>query len=143
MRGIAERRTAPRWKRDLGALAGIVGLYALMQLLHITCPIRALTGISCAGCGMTRAWLSLLRLDIAAAFRYHPLVLLPIPAALLLLFRARLNRTVVRVGVGVVCAAFLIVYFVRLLILDDPIVVWAPTQGLIWRAASRMLGWQT
>ncbi len=37
------------------------------------CPIKAVTGIPCPGCGMTRAWLSVLRLDIRKAFAYHPM----------------------------------------------------------------------
>lgn len=34
---------------------------------HIVCPSRFLTGIPCPGCGMTRAFLALLRGDFAAA----------------------------------------------------------------------------
>lgn len=37
------------------------------------CPFRNLTGIPCPGCGMSRAWLAFLRLDILAAFRFHPM----------------------------------------------------------------------
>lgn len=37
------------------------------------CPFRGLTGIPCPGCGMSRAWLAALRLDMTAAFRYHPM----------------------------------------------------------------------
>ena len=48
------------------ALLGIV-------CLGLNCPIRSLTGIPCPGCGMSRAWLSALRLDILGAFRYHPM----------------------------------------------------------------------
>lgn len=38
------------------------------------CPFRFFFGISCPGCGMTRALLAALRLDFAAAFSYHPVV---------------------------------------------------------------------
>ena len=61
----------------MSALAGIVLFYVLLESLGVTCPIRFLTGISCAGCGMSRAWLSLLRLDLAGALYYHPLFWLP------------------------------------------------------------------
>ena len=37
------------------------------------CILHLLTGLQCAGCGMTRAALALLRLDLAAAFSYHAL----------------------------------------------------------------------
>ena len=48
------------------ALLGIV-------YLGLNCPIRSLTGIPCPGCGMSRAWLAALRLDILGAFSYHPM----------------------------------------------------------------------
>ena len=60
-------------RRDISALAGIALLYVALEAFGVTCPIRFLTGISCAGCGMSRAWLSLLRLDLAGAVYYHPL----------------------------------------------------------------------
>ena len=51
--------------------------YALFVFLlwyhRVPCFVLSLTGLPCAGCGMTRAWLSVLRLDFAAAFLYNPL----------------------------------------------------------------------
>ena len=46
----------------------------------ILCPLYATTGIYCATCGSTRATLSLLHGDLAAAFYFNPLfvVLLPL-----------------------------------------------------------------
>ncbi len=38
----------------------------------VICLLREITGVPCPACGMSRALLSLTRLDIAAAFRYHP-----------------------------------------------------------------------
>lgn len=49
------------------------GLLALWLVFEPGCMIRSLTGIPCPGCGMSRAWLSALKLDFAAAFRCHPL----------------------------------------------------------------------
>ena len=63
----------PVKKEDWAAVAAIIGMYGMMGMMGITCPILFMTGISCAGCGMTRAWLSLFRLDFGAAFYYHPL----------------------------------------------------------------------
>ena len=39
----------------------------------IPCLLYQLTGLQCAGCGLTRAAASLLRADVAAAFGYNPL----------------------------------------------------------------------
>ena len=41
-------------KNDIQALAGIVLFYVVLEGLGVTCPIRFLTGVSCAGCGMSR-----------------------------------------------------------------------------------------
>ena len=41
----------------------------------LVCPLHVL-GIYCPTCGITRASHALLRLDLAAAFTYHPLVFL-------------------------------------------------------------------
>ena len=109
-------------RRDVSALAGIALLYLLIESLGVTCPIRFLTGISCAGCGMSRAWLSLLRLDFAGALRFHPLFWLPIP-----------------VGLALCGALFLLVYLIRLG-LPGEIVVFAPQEGLIWRLLPGPIG---
>ena len=44
------------------------------------CLFKQLFGVSCPACGMTRAYISLLRLDIASAFHYNP-AFLTFPAA--------------------------------------------------------------
>ncbi|WP_294553663.1 DUF2752 domain-containing protein [uncultured Pseudoflavonifractor sp.] len=63
------------------AYAVFVGLTGL----SIPCPVRALTGLLCPGCGVTRLCMALLRLDFAAAWDANPvlLLLLPVLAALL------------------------------------------------------------
>lgn len=120
-------------KKHVEALCAIALFYLVIELLGITCPIRLMTGVSCAGCGMSRGWLSLLRGDLAAALSYHPLVFLPIPVAALLLLRQKLPKGVLcmsLVGAGVLLLA---VYFVRLADPEDAIVVFDPGQGLIPR----------
>ena len=64
--------------KNLGIFTLTVLLYIVfMTITGIGCPIRWFTGISCPGCGMSCAFISLLRLDFAAAFRYHPMIYLP------------------------------------------------------------------
>jgi len=45
----------------------------------VVCPMAALTGIPCPGCGMTRAALSALHGDFATSLRFHPLGMIIIP----------------------------------------------------------------
>lgn len=47
---------------------------AVMSITGIGCPIRWLTGIPCPGCGMSRAFFALLRLDFTGAFSFHPMI---------------------------------------------------------------------
>lgn len=54
----------------------------LMRHFGITCVFKHFLGIPCPGCGMTRAIISVLRLDFGAALYYNPLVFaLPYVAA--------------------------------------------------------------
>lgn len=126
-------------RKDATALAAVALFYLALEAVGVTCPIKFLTGISCAGCGMSRAWLALLRGDWAGALAFHPLVLLPIPAGLLLAFQKRLPKRVFDVGIWTCGALFIIVYFIRLA-LPGEIVVFAPREGAVWRLVSGLLG---
>ena len=125
--------------KDLRPIAAIALFYAVIEAFGVTCPILYLTGISCAGCGMSRAWLALLRGNLAGAFAFHPLFWLPVPAAALLLFRQRMPRRFFRWAAGIVCALFLAVYLVRMLAMEDPVAVFQPSQGLFGRIVFRVL----
>ncbi len=52
----------------VAARAGSAAVPALWS-----CPLRALAGIPCPGCGLTRALVAALRGDLAASLRFHPL----------------------------------------------------------------------
>lgn len=121
------------WKKHFGAFLIIAFFYLILQLLGITCPIRFITGISCPGCGMTRAWLAVLRLDWAAAFQYHPLFwLVPLAVAGFFL-RKKLPSALWKTFFIGVCIAFCAVYLVRLVSFEDAVVVWAPQKGFLFR----------
>lgn len=64
-------KKCPLWLKILLWLLGI-GIFIAYGLIF-GCTYKKLLGIPCPGCGMTRAWLSLLRGDIIGAFRWHPL----------------------------------------------------------------------
>lgn len=97
-----------------------IALILTMMLLHIPCPIKYLTGMSCAGCGMTRALLSALSLDFHAAFYYHPLWILLFPTAILLiLFRAKNKKIAFNAVLSCVVILFFAVWIYRLACGDD------------------------
>ena len=58
-----------------GLAGALVGVDAVDQLAWLPpCPFRALAGLPCPGCGMTRALLLLGQLRVAEALAMHPLV---------------------------------------------------------------------
>lgn len=62
-----------------------VSLDEALEHLPIFCPFKAITGIPCPGCGMTRAFLELAEGDFVAAFQLNPF---SIPFFLGLIFSA-------------------------------------------------------
>lgn len=100
----------------------IVLLYVFYYIVGIGCPIKFLTGISCAGCGMTRSWICLLHLDIKGAFYYHPLFFLPIIYFFLFLFKDKIQHKIFVCIVAIGMVAFIITYIFRLLNPDDVVV---------------------
>lgn len=103
------------------------------------CPFRFFFGISCPGCGMTRALLAALRLDFAAAFSYHPLFFL-LPFFLLGYYLVPwINWSRHYLLLGSVAALFVFTYLVRLLFLHDPVVTWHPASGTLLKPFFRLL----
>ena len=119
----------PVKKEDWAAVAAIIGMYGMMGMMGITCPILFMTGISCAGCGMTRAWLSLFRLDFGAAFYYHPLFWLPALLIVLFLFEKRIFKQ----WYWLWAALFLFVYGIRMFARQGEIVMFRPEEGFLYR----------
>lgn len=100
------------------------------------CPVRFLTGISCPGCGMTRALVAALRLDFRAAFAYHPLfILLPLIFAAYLFFD-RIDWKRWRWLLIALLVLYCGVYLIRIIWFPDDIVVFAPQEGYLYRTFS-------
>lgn len=132
------KRLWRQYRTEIVATGLVCLLYLVFYLLHMPCPIKAFTGISCAGCGMTRALVSLLRLDLAASFSYHPLAIPLVLTLPLLLWQGitgrkrALNNTLLVGGLVLVS-----VYVLRLFLDDGDVVVWEPQNGLIPRLLRR------
>ena len=67
------RRVVVKYSIILG-----VGLAYLIFFLcvgfGIPCVFREITGLKCPGCGISKMFVSLARLDFAAAFRHNPVI---------------------------------------------------------------------
>ncbi len=127
------RDFAGRYKDELLVAITIFIIFAILGAFDINCPIRLVTGVSCAGCGMTRAWLAALRLDFAEAFSFHPLFPVMIPAVLLFIIRKKMPKWLPTVLAAVFLILFTVVYMYRLMDSTDAIVVFEPRSGLIGR----------
>lgn len=120
-------------KEDLKTIFTIALLYFIIELLGVTCPIKFLIGISCAGCGMSRAWLSVLHGDISQAFHYHPLFWMVVPICIIFLFHKKLSSNYKKILIAIFIFLFLAVYIIRLTMFPDDIVSFRPSDGFIER----------
>lgn len=79
-------------------IAALVGYVVLFDAtgMGLPCVLYEATGLKCGGCGLTRAAVSLLHLDFAAAFSYH--ALWPVFAAYILWVGVSFARVYVRRG---------------------------------------------
>lgn len=101
-------------KNFLSALA-MAALCALIGVI-VGCPLKRIFGVPCPGCGITRACLSALKPDLAAAFRWHPLwFLVPLIFAVYVFkdfpIAKKLTSPPVLIGVSVL---YIAVYIVRM-----------------------------
>lgn len=111
----------------------------LLYIFVIGCPVVRVTGISCPGCGLSRACLSVLQLHFAEAFRWYPLFFIVVPFLFLWIhekvFLQRVPKKWKDKAVYTVCIAVFTVYIARM-ILHDPLLRWDVSDSLIgslWR----------
>jgi acyl-ACP thioesterase len=106
-------------------LAVAVLYMVVMVKLRIYCPIRHFTGIPCAGCGMSRAAVSLLHLDLKGSLYNNP-ALLPCLAAIFFLIHrdtrmlSRINKHIVSIIIYAGFAFTVTAYLVRMIFFEIP-----------------------
>ena len=103
------------------------------------CPYTYIFGISCPGCGMTRAFLSLLKFDFEMAFYYHPLFWVVIMVVLYgivkYLFHLELDAKKEKILFWIICFLFMSVYFLRLF-QGSEVVSFQPERSIIYKIIS-------
>ena len=75
---------ADKIKRALLPVLLLAALWFVMDFY--CCPVKFVTGISCPGCGMTRAAIALVQLDFAASWHWHPMLIPTIAAGSIWIF---------------------------------------------------------
>lgn len=115
------------------AAAGLVFFY------H--CPFRYFFGISCPGCGMTRALLAAVFSDFETAFSYHPLFPMLIPVGvyivLYVFFGMRVPSRRQNAYLILIAVVMILVYILRL-ISGAPVVTPNPESGLVAQILSKI-----
>ncbi|WZL82777.1 DUF2752 domain-containing protein [Vallitaleaceae bacterium 9-2] len=71
----------------VGGVLLIFSAWTKYQGYPTICPIKLTTGLPCPGCGMTRAHIALLNLDLSQALYYHPLFFVPAGVFAIFLFQ--------------------------------------------------------
>lgn len=117
--------------RQLIEIAISIGLVVIIyDTLGMGCPFRFFLGVSCPGCGITRAWLSFFKGDLSLAFYYHPLFLTVAPMAVLVLLRKNVDKRLFSVCLGIYIIAMFVVYAMRITDHTQDIVIYKPETGL-------------
>ncbi|HBA11937.1 MAG TPA: DUF2752 domain-containing protein [Eubacterium sp.] len=120
------------------SVAAVVVLYVILESFGVTCPIKYITGISCAGCGMSRAWIALLHFNIHEAFMYHPLFFLPPVVVIVMLLKSKINIKSYKIFMFTMAGAFVIVYLYRMFIGTGDIVVFEPQNNILFRIIRKL-----
>lgn len=127
------KRRYKKYREIIYSTLAVAALYTAFALLGIGCPIKFITGISCAGCGMTRAWAAVLHLDFDKALSFHPLWWTIPPALCMFIGKRHFRKKTLNISLFIFITAFIIVYLYRMLAGGQDIVVFEPQNGLIWR----------
>ena len=129
------------YKNEIGAVLAVIFLYTFFYIVGIGCPIKYVTGISCIGCGMTRAWFSVLQLDISSAFHYHPAFLIPLIALVIFTYKKKMSKSIYYTSIWVIVIILLSVYLFRMFDSVDDIVVCDIKNGLIYKCLHAIFNW--
>ena len=135
--GNADKRRLNRIE-VITSVTAVVVLYVILESFGVTCPIKYITGISCAGCGMSRAWIALLHFNIHEAFMYHPLFFLPPVVVIVMLFKSKINIKFYKIFMFTMAGAFVIVYLYRMFIGTGDIVVFEPQNNILFRIIRKL-----
>lgn len=105
-------------KKNRGGVFAVAILGILILVDYYKCPIYAIFGVNCPTCGVTRALLSLIRLDFLAYVKYNAMAIFLLTAVLAMICRYRItNKLMVDIYVYSVLAVNTVYYVLRLIFL--------------------------
>lgn len=127
--------------KDLSIFIFVILIYYLILLiLDMTCPIKDLLGISCPGCGMSRALFNAIQFKFEKAFYYHPLwIVLPICVIILMISHYKNKKKIFYTCMISFSILLIIVYIYRMFNSDNYVVFFKPKEGLIYRIIEKII----
>lgn len=104
-------------KNSLLLTAIYISILLVFWFFDIPCFFKEVLGVNCPGCGMSRAVFSVIKLDFAAAFSYHPMFWsLPILYLYLIFSGKVFNKKVLDYGILILIAfGFLINWLLKVM----------------------------
>ncbi len=117
-------------------------LSLVLSLLHIGCLIKTFTGISCPGCGMTRAVESALLFHFEKAFYYHPLFPLTPILLLLFIFDDFVKKNLKTILWTIIIVLFFGIYIYRLLFTANDVVSIDIYSGKVLELLNKISAWE-
>lgn len=106
-------KTIKHKKLKITIFSGLIAAYAVRCMLHLPCLFWLFFDTPCPTCGITRAWLSVLRLDFAEAFAFHPLFWTVPILALYAVFDGRLFKNkYLNYGLLIAIVSGFLIYFI-------------------------------
>lgn len=124
----------------------IIFVFAISLLIVVSlvfklgCPIRIFTGFSCPGCGITRAWISVLKGELVNAFYYHPLFMAAPFVAAAILFDEKLPRKALNIFWWIIAVLFIGCYIIRI-VTGSEVLVFDFGSGIIGRVILQIYKW--
>ncbi|MGN0565447.1 MAG: DUF2752 domain-containing protein [Candidatus Limousia pullorum] len=112
------------------AVAGVLyGLITGWLGFGIPCPVHYFTGFKCPGCGVSRMFISLMKLDFKSAFEANRLLLvtLPVIASLLFVYFFRYIKTGSRKiskAENIIYIVLIILFFIFGVVRNFPAINW-------------------
>lgn len=99
-------------------------IFFILYILKIPCFFRFLTGVPCPSCGMTRAFMALIKLKLTDSFYYHPLLIPSLITAFIAIHGDvpifNINKKICDVYLWIFIIIFLAVYLFRLITCSIP-----------------------
>lgn len=126
-----ENTVVNRMLKDLKA-AILEGLMVLVAAVIIGCPLKRGIGLSCPGCGITRACIHFVMGDIRGAFYYHPLFFLLPFVFLLYAFRNYIPKKFLNITLVIILVLYIGTYLYRFFVIHSPVTNFDFTESLTY-----------